>query len=92
MLKNVRKWQKCQKMAKMSTNASKMSQNKNQKRNIDNFKKVFSGPKIEKILLVQFSRARQDESIALREFQNFKNFLVYTVIFLKTAVRFPNFF
>jgi hypothetical protein len=58
----------------------------------DDFKKLFSEPKIAKNLLVQFSRARQDESIALLKFQNFEIFFVYTVIFPKIAVALPDLF
>ena len=58
----------------------------------DDFKKLFSAPKIEKNRQVQFSRACQDELISLKKIQNFKIFFVYSVIFLKTAVRLPNLF
>ena len=44
--------------------------------NLDDFKKLFSEPKIAKNLLVQFCRARRDESIALKKFEKFENFLL----------------
>ena len=46
------------------------------KKTIDDFKKLFSEPKIAKNLLVQFSRACRDESIALKKFRKFENFLL----------------
>ena len=55
-------------------------------------KNFFQGSQIVKNLLVQFSRARQDESIALFKFQNFEIFFVYTVIFPKIAVALPDLF
>jgi hypothetical protein len=50
---------------------------------IDDDKKLFSEPKIAKNLLMQFFRARQDESIALLKFQNFEFFLFIQSFFLK---------
>ena len=55
---------------------------------LDDLKKLFSEPKIVKILLVQFSPARRDESNALKKFRIF----VYTVIFSKIVVALPNLF
>ena len=55
-------------------------------------KNFFQGSQIVKNLLVQFSRARQDESIALLKLQNFEIFFVYTVIFPKIAVALPDLF
>jgi len=59
---------------------------------LDDLKKLFSEPKIVKILLVQFSPARRDESNALKKFQKFEIFFVYTVIFSKIVVALPNLF
>ena len=59
---------------------------------IDDFKKLFSERKIAKNLLVQFSRARQDESNAIENFQKFENFFVYNEIFPKNFQDLPDLF
>ena len=58
----------------------------------DNFKKLFSEQKIAKKLLVQFSRACQDELIALEKFQKFEIFFVYNEFFPKNFIHLPDLF
>ena len=58
----------------------------------DDFKKLFSEPKIAKNLLVQFCRARRDESIALKKFEKFENFLLQNEIYDKNFIHLPDLF
>jgi len=58
---------------------------------LDDLKKIFSEPKIVKILQVQFSPASRDESNALKKFENFEFFFVNTVFVLKIFLVLLNF-
>ena len=55
-------------------------------------KNFFQSEKSQKNLLVQFSRARQDESNAIENFQKFENFFVYNEIFPKNFQDLPDLF
>ena len=55
-------------------------------------KNFFQSEKSQKNLLVQFSRARQDESNTIENFQKFENFFVYNEIFPKNFQDLPDLF